>query len=168
MATVNLKNNMIHLYGELPDAGKKAPDFHLARTDLADVDLKTFRGMRLVLNIFPSLDTPVCAASVRRFNQMAAVLENTKVLCISRDTPFAHERFCATEGIKNVYSLSDIRSSKFGKDYGVLIKDGPMAGLLARAVIILNENHQVIYRQLVPEITNEPDYDQVLDVLKNN
>lgn len=165
MNTVTLKGNLVHLHGSLPDAGKKAPDFHLARTDLADAELNSFAGARLVLNIFPSLDTPVCATSVRRFNALAANLAGTKVLCISRDTPFAHGRFCATEGIDNAIPLADIRSDAFGKAYGLLIQDGPLAGLLARAVIVLDAEHRVVYRQLVPEITEEPDYEAVMEVL---
>ncbi|MBF0612520.1 MAG: thiol peroxidase [Magnetococcales bacterium] len=165
MAQVTLKGNPIHTSGELPAVGSTAPDFVLTRTDLADVSLKDYAGKRIVLNIFPSVDTAVCAASVRRFNQEASNLANTVVLCASLDLPFAHKRFCAAEGLENVHSVSELRNHAFGEAYGVRLVDGPLAGLCARAVVVINENGQVIYTQLVPEIVEEPDYAAVLAVL---
>ena len=166
MAQITLKGNAIQTIGELPAKGTKAPDFELIKNDLSKVSLKDFAGQRLVLNIFPSLDTGTCAASVRRFNKEAAGLLNTKVLCISRDLPFAQGRFCGTEGIDNAITLSDFVSGQFGKDYQLLISTGPLANLLSRSVVILDENHTVIYTQQVPEIVDEPNYDAALAVLK--
>jgi len=166
MATITLKGNPFHTVGELPAVGTAAPSFTLTRTDLADVSLSDYAGKRLVLNIFPSLDTPVCANSVRRFNEAAAGLENTLVLCISADLPFAHGRFCETEGIENVESLSTFRSPAFGQDYGIAIANGPLAGLMGRAVIVLDASGTVIHAQLVPEIAEEPDYDAALAALR--
>ena len=162
MATVTLKGNPVHTIGELPSVGSQAPDFVLIGTDLAPKTLSDFKGNKLVLNIFPSLDTPTCAASVRKFNELATQLDNVKVLAVSRDLPFAHARFCSSEGIENVINLSDFQTCKFGKDYGVELVDGPLKGLLARAVVVIDENGKVAYTQLVPEIVNEPDYDDVL------
>lgn len=166
MAQITLKGNAIQTIGELPAKGTKAPDFELVKNDLSKVSLKDFAGQRLVLNIFPSLDTGTCAASVRRFNKEAATLENTKVLCISRDLPFAQARFCGTEGIDNAITVSDFVSGKFGQDYKLLISTGPLANLLSRSVVVLDENHQVIYTQQVPEIVDEPNYDAALASLK--
>lgn len=166
MANITLKGNPIQTLGELPAKGTKAPDFELIKNDLSKATLKDFQGSRLVLNIFPSLDTGTCAASVRRFNKEAANLNNTKVLCISRDLPFAQARFCGAEGLNNVITLSDFATHQFGKDYQLEITSGPLAHLLSRSVIVLDENHQVIYTQQVPEIVDEPDYQPVLDVLK--
>lgn len=166
MANITLKGNAIQTIGELPAKGSSAPDFELVKTDLSKATLKDFAGSRLVLNIFPSLDTGTCAASVRRFNKEATSLENTKVLCISRDLPFAQARFCGAEGLNNVVTLSDFATQKFGKDYQVEISTGPLAHLLSRAVIVLDENHKVIYTQQVPEIVDEPDYEPALAVLK--
>ncbi len=166
MANITLKGNEIHTIGELPAKGTQAPDFKLTATDLSDKTLADFKGSKLVLNIFPSLDTPTCAASVRRFNQLATGMANTKVLAISKDLPFAHSRFCTSEGIENVVNLSGFKcSGSFGKDYGLEIIDGPLAGLYSRAVVVIDENGQVIYTQQVPEIVDEPDYDDVLKVL---
>ena len=165
MATINLKGNPIHTIGELPKKGSQAPDFKLTTTDLNDVGLKDYAGKRLVLNIFPSLDTSVCAASVRKFNVEAAKLKNTKVLCISKDLPFAHSRFCAAEGIQNVVSLSELRDDHFGRDYGVRIIDGPLAGVLSRSVVVLDEKGTVLYTEQVPEITQEPDYVKAIAAL---
>jgi len=162
MAEITLKGNLIHTSGNLPEIGTKAPDFKLTGTDLKDLSLKDFSGKILILNIFPSLDTDVCAMSVRRFNQMAAEMDNMKVLCISRDLPFAHKRFCVAEGIENVVSLSELRDLNFGNMYGVRIVDGPMAGLLARSVVVIDTEGRVKYSELVPEITREPDYESVL------
>lgn len=165
MAEITLKGNPIHTSGNLPATGAKAPDFSLTGKDLGDKALADYQGKRLVLNIFPSLDTPVCAASVRRFNQEAGKLENTEVLCISRDLPFAMGRFCTAEGLDNVVTLSEMRVLKFGEAYGVRIVDGPLAGLLARAVVILDASGKVIYTELVPEIAQEPDYEKALSTL---
>jgi len=166
MANITLKGNAIQTIGELPAKGTKAPDFELIKNDLSKVSLKDFAGKRLVLNIFPSLDTGTCAASVRRFNKEAADLKNTTVLCISRDLPFAQARFCGTEGISNAITVSDFASGKFGKDYQLLISTGPLANLLSRSVIVLDEDHKVIYTQQVPEIVDEPNYDAALASLK--
>lgn len=166
MANITLKGNPIQTLGELPAKGSKAPDFELIKNDLSKATLKDFQGSRLVLNIFPSLDTGTCAASVRRFNKEAAELNNTKVLCISRDLPFAQARFCGAEGLNNVITLSDFATHQFGKDYQLEITTGPLAHLLSRSVIVLDENHQVIYTQQVPEIVDEPDYEPALALLK--
>jgi len=166
MANITLKGNPINTIGELPKVGTQAPDFKLTATDLSDKTLVDFKGNKLVLNIFPSLDTPTCAASVRRFNQLATDLDNTKVLAISADLPFAHSRFCTSEGIENVVNLSTYKRTGFGKAYGVKIIDGPLADLCSRAVVVIDENGKVIYTQQVPEIVDEPNYDEVLDALK--
>jgi thiol peroxidase len=166
MAKVSFQGNPVETAGELPGAGTKAPGFTLTKTDLSDASLQDFAGKRVILNIFPSIDTPVCAASARRFNQEATKLENTVVLCISADLPFAHGRFCEAEGLKDVTPLSVFRSKGFGKDYGVEITGGPLAGLLSRAIVIVDETGNVIYTQQVPEITDEPDYDTALSALK--
>jgi thiol peroxidase len=166
MADVMLKGNLIHTSGHLPDIGSKAPNFRLTGTDLNDITLEKFSGKRLILNIFPSLDTDVCAASVRRFNQMAGKMDNTVVLCISRDLPFAHKRFCVAEGIENVVSLSELRDLNFGNAYGVRILDGPLAGLLARSVVVIDTNGTVKYSEQVPEITQEPNYENILNLEK--
>ena len=165
MATVTLKGNAIHTIGELPKIGSQAPEFSLVKNDLSDIISSDFKGKRVILNIFPSLDTAVCAASVRRFNLEAAKLPNTAVVCISKDLPFAHSRFCTTEGIANVVPASEFRSNNFGKAYGVMLTDGPLQGLLARAVVVLDETGRVVYNELVPEIAQEPDYEAVLAVL---
>ncbi len=151
--------------GTLPAVGSKAPAFTLAGTDLSDKTLDDFAGKTVVLNIFPSIDTPVCAAAVRRFNQEAASLANTVVLCVSADLPFAHQRFCEVEGLKDVIPLSIFRSPDFGIDYGAGITDGPLAGLLSRAIVIIDPNGTVSYTQHVPEITDEPDYQPALDAV---
>jgi len=167
MAKITLKGNPVNTIGELPKVGSQAPDFKLTATDLSTKSLGDFKGSKVVLNIFPSLDTPTCAASVRRFNELATGLNNTKVLAISKDLPFAHARFCTSEGIENVVNLSGFKcSSSFGKDYGVEIVDGPLAELFSRAVVVVDENGKVIYTQQVPEIVDEPNYDEVLEALK--
>ncbi|NOZ95983.1 MAG: thiol peroxidase [Acidobacteria bacterium] len=158
MATTHLKGSEAHTNGELPAVGAKAPDFELVAGDLSEKSLADFAGKRKILNIVPSLDTPVCAASARHFNEDASSLENTVVLVISADLPFAQSRFCTTEGLDNVVPLSMMRNRNFAKDYGVLLVDGPLAGICARAVVVLDENDTVIYTQLVDEITTEPDY----------
>lgn len=162
MATTKLKGNTVNLHGDMPAKGSSAPDFVLTGTDLGDVKLSNYKGKKVVLNIFPSLDTAVCAASVRQFNKIASQLKDTVVLCISRDLPFAHRRFCTTEGLENVISLSEMRNMEFGKSYGLRIEDGPMEGLLARAVIVLDAEGNVQYTELVPDIVQEPDYDAAI------
>jgi len=164
MATVTLQGNAFETVGELPSVGSKAADFNLVKNDLSDTTLADFAGSRLVLNIFPSVDTGTCATSVRTFNSKAASLANTKVLCVSADLPFALGRFCAAEGIENVESASSFRSS-FGVDYGVSIKTGPLAGLLSRAVVVLDENGTVLHTEQVAETVDEPNYDAALAVL---
>jgi thiol peroxidase len=166
MATVTLKGNPIHTNGELPAAGVPAPDFKLTNTDLKDVSLADFKGKKKILNIVPSLDTGVCATSTRKFNESGGKLKDTVVLVISADLPFAMKRFCTTEGLANVVSLSMIRGKAFAKDYGVLLQDGPLAGLTARAVVVLDANDKVVYRELVPEIGQEPNYDAALAAAK--
>lgn len=165
MAQFKLKGNPFHTVGDLPAKGKQAPDFTLAKTDLSATTLGDYAGKRLVLNIFPSLDTDVCAASVRRFNQEAGKLKDAVVLCVSMDLPFAHKRFCVAEGLDNVVSASDFRDGNFGKAYGVRIADGPLAGLLARSVVVVGPDGKVLYTQLVPETAEEPDYGKALAAL---
>lgn len=162
MSQVTLKGNTVNTAGLLPSAGSKAPGFTLVRNDLSEASLGDFQGKTIVLNIFPSLDTPVCAASVRRFNMEAASMPDTVVLCISADLPFAHKRFCEVEGIENVVSLSVFRSPEFGNDYGVVMTDGPLKGILSRAVVIVDKDGKVMYTEQVPEITTEPDYEAAL------
>lgn len=164
MAIITFQGKPLHTSGELPATGSKAPDFTLVNGKLADVTPATYAGKRKVLNIVPSLDTPVCAASTRKFNEKTGCLDNTVVLVISADLPFAQCRFCETEGLKNVIPLSSFRSS-FAVDYGVKLMDTILAGLTARAVIIIDENDQVVYSQLVSELTEEPDYESALAAL---
>ena len=167
METIYFKGEPCHTYGSLPKVGEKAPCFTLVTPELKEVHCTDFKGRKVVLNIFPSLDTPVCATSVRRFNQEAAGIDNTAVICVSMDLPFAMGRFCTAEGIENVVVASAFRSPMFVQEYGLQIVDGPLAGLLARAVIVLDENHRVIFSDLVEEITHEPDYEGAVSVLKN-
>jgi len=167
MAKVTFKDNEINTIGDLPSEGVTAPDFTLTKTDMSDVGIADFAGKRLVLNIFPSIETPVCSASVKRFNSEVEKLENTEVLCISKDLPFAHARFNADEEIKNVISLSELRNADFGDNYGVRMTDGPLAGLFARALVVVDENHRVVFTQLVPDISQEPDYHAVVKLLGN-
>ena len=162
MAQVTLKGNPIHTNGELPAVGAHAPDFKLTNGDLKDVSLADYKGKKKILNIVPSLDTSVCATSTRKFNESASKLPNTVVLVVSADLPFASKRFCTTEGLQNVVPLSLMRDKSFAKDYGVLLQDGPLAGICARAVVVTDANDKVVYRQLVPEIGQEPDYDKAL------
>lgn len=166
MALTAFKGNPVRLIDEFIPVGKVAPDFTLTKTDLSAFSLSELKGKNVILNIFPSLDTSVCATSVRKFNKLAAGLEDTVVLAISKDLPFAHARFCTTEGIDNVIPLSDFRLSDFDKAYGVRMADGPLAGLLARAVVIVGKDGRIIYTELVPEITQEPDYNKALAALK--
>ena len=165
MATVTQKGNTIHTSGDLTGVGSKAPSFKLTKADLSDLKLDELNGKKVILNIFPSIDTAVCASSVRKFNEKASSLSNTSVLCISRDLPFAQARFCGAEGLKNVITLSEMKDKSFGESYGVTIKDGPLEGLLARSVVILDEKGNVIYTELVPEITQEPNYEKALSAL---
>lgn len=158
MAIITRKGAEIETIGRLPEIGTKAPDFSLVKTDLSDCGLKDFGGKTVILNIFPSIDTPTCALSVRRFNKEAADIKNTVVLCISPDLPFAHLRFCETEGIDNVVSLSTFRSPEFGEAYGVTMISTERRGLLARAIVVADEEGRVKYTELVPELTHEPDY----------
>ena len=166
MAKITFKGNEVNTNGSLPAVGAEAPDFKGVKSDLSELHLKELKGKKVVINVFPSLDTAVCAASVRRFNKEAASLPNTVVLAVSKDLPFAQGRFCTTEGIENVKPVSLFRSKDFAGNYGLMMVDGPLAGLTARAVIIVDENGKVIYAQLVPEITEEPDYDAALSALK--
>ena len=165
MATVTLGGNPIHTNGELPKTGSKAPDFKLVNTDLSIASLADFAGSKVVLNIFPSIDTGTCATSVRTFNAKASALSNTKVLCISRDLPFAQKRFCGAEGLENVINLSDFNTGSFGKTYGLEITDSVLAGLHSRVVIVLDENGVVKCTEQVPEIADEPNYESAIAVL---
>ncbi len=166
METIFFKGTPCHTYGNIPAVGTKAPAFNLVTKSLEEIQLSDYDGKRVILNIFPSLDTPVCAASVRRFNEEAVRLENTAVVCVSMDLPFAQSRFCTAEGIDKLEVASAFRSPVFAQNYGLQIVDGPLAGLLARAVIVLDEKHDIIFSDLVEEITNEPDYKGALSVLK--
>lgn len=167
MENLCFKGEACHTCGEVPSVGSKAPSFTLTGKDLNDVCCCDFKGKRIVLNVFPSLDTPVCAASVRRFNKEASGLDDTVVVCVSMDLPFAMSRFCTTEGLEDVVVASAFRSPEFLKDYGLQIADGPLRGLLARCVLVLDRERTVIYRELVGEISSEPDYQTALDALKN-
>ena len=162
MALIKVEGNPVNTIGNLPAVDIAAPDFKLVKTDLSEATLQDFTGKNIILNIFPSLDTSVCAASVRRFNKEAAESTNTVVLCISADLPFAHQRFCETEDIRDVIPLSVFRSPEFGRDYGITFTSGPLTGLLSRAVVIIDRTGKVAYTEQVPEITHEPDYDAAL------
>lgn len=165
MAKITFNGNPVNTSGDLPEVGARAPDFRLTKTDLTDISLADLKGKRGVLNIFISIETPVCAESVRRFNNEISKYENIEVLNVSRDLPFAHARFNAEEGIEHVISVSELRNLDFGRDYGLRILDGQMAGLLARALVVIDKNGKVAYTQLVPEIGEEPDYDSALKIL---
>ena len=165
MAAITLGGNPIKTNGELPKVGSKAPNFQLVKSDLSIATLADFAGSKLVLNIFPSVDTGTCATSVRTFNADASKLENTKILCISRDLPFAQNRFCGAEGLKNVINLSDFKTGSFGKDYGLEIVDGVFDGLHSRVVIVLDEKGVITYTEQVPEIDSEPNYESALAAL---
>lgn len=165
MAHITLKGNPIETIGELPALNSPAPSFTLTKTDLTDCTLEDFLGKTIILNIFPSIDTSVCAASVRRFNKEASNLQDAVVLCISADLPFAHKRFCEGEGLNDVIPLSAFRSVNFGKDYGVTILTGPIAGLLSRSVVIIDKSGKVVYTEQVPEIGQDPDFEAALDFL---
>ena len=163
MANITFKGNPVQTSGELPDKGASAPDFTLVKSDLSEAKLSDFKGKNVVLNIFPSLDTGTCAASVRRFNKEAASLDNTVVLGISADLPFAAGRFCSAEGIENVITLSTFRDNDFGKDYGLVMNNGPLRGLLARAVVVIDSEGKVLHTELVSEIAQEPDYQSAIN-----
>jgi len=165
MATVTLKGNEIHTLGSLPANGTTAPDFTLVKNDLSTTSLSDYKGQKVVLNIFPSIDTGTCAQSVRQFNQEVAELDNTAILCISKDLPFAQARFCGAEGIDKVETLSDFRDGNFGKAYHVEFTDGPLQGLHSRAVVVVDENGTVTYSEQVPEIVDEPNYKAALEAL---
>lgn len=165
MAQLTFKGNPIHTSGDLPAVGQPAPDFKLVANDLKDLTLADFSGKKKLLNIVPSLDTSVCALSTRKFNDHAKAHPDTVILVISADLPFAQKRFCGNEGLSNVVTLSMMRSRKFAKDYGVLLEDGPLAGLTARAIVVLDENNRVRYSELVAEIAQEPDYNAALAAL---
>lgn len=165
MASITLGGNPIKTSGELPKVGSKAPNFQLVKTDLSIATLADYSGSKVVLNIFPSIDTGTCAASVKSFNAKASALNNTKVLCISRDLPFAQKRFCGAEGIENLENLSDFKTGSFGKDYGLEILDSVLAGLHSRVVIVLDENGNIIYEEQVSEIADEPNYEAALALL---
>lgn len=162
MSTITLGGNAIHTNGNLPVKGEAAKDFELAKDDLSTVSLSDYDGKNIILNIFPSIDTPTCATSVRVFNQQAAKLTDTVILCISRDLPFAQKRFCGAEGIENVYCLSDFKDGSFGKDYGLEITDGKFEGLHSRAVVVIDKDRKIAYSEQVAEIANEPNYDAAL------
>lgn len=165
MAKITLKGNPIDTIGELPAIGSEAKDFDLVGADLSEITLSQFSGQKVILNIFPSIDTGTCATSVRNFNKLASELPNTKVLCISRDLPFALKRFCGAEGLENVIPMSDFRTGTFGKNYGLEIVDGPLTGLHSRCIVVIDEAGFVVYTEQVAETTEEPNYDKALAAL---
>ena len=165
MSSITLGGNPVHVNGDFPQVGKKAPAFTLVGKDLSDMTLDSFQGKRKILNIFPSIDTPTCATSVRQFNAKANALPNTVILCISADLPFAQSRFCGAEGLDNVVTLSTMRGQEFIEDYGVAIAAGPLKGITARAVVVIDENNRVIHSELVSEIKDEPNYNAALAAL---
>jgi thiol peroxidase len=166
MARVTLKGNPIDTSGDLPAVGGQAPDFRLVGADLQDVTLDTFKGKKKILNIVASLDTATCATSARKFNEQAGALDDTVVLVISADLPFAMQRFCSTEGLEGVVPLSLMRSRDFARDYGLLMTNGPLEGVTARAIVVLDEGNKVVHNQLVPEIADEPDYEAALNAVR--
>lgn len=166
MATITLSGNAIQTSGELPAVGSDAPGFTLTGIDLQPITLDQYRGRKVVLNIYPSVDTGICAISTRKFNEAANSLENTTVLCVSNDLPFAHKRFCGAEGLETVVSASEFKNKDFSNAYGVGIVNGPMAGLMSRAVVVIDENGKVAYTEQVPEIVQEPDYDAAMAHVK--
>lgn len=166
MAQITFKGNPINTLGNLPEVGTTAPNFTLTASDLSDKNLNNYKGKNVVLNIFPSVDTGVCAQSVRTFNKEVSAIDNTVVLCISKDLPFAMNRFCAAEGLNNVETLSDFKSDDFTNAYGVKMTDGPLNGLMSRAVVVINPEGKVVYTEQVPEITQEPDYNHAINALK--
>jgi len=166
MTTISFKGNPIHTVGTLPTIGNQAPDFTVTKTDLSDIKLQDVLGKKIVISMFPSADTPTCAQAMRHFNEEANKLDNVIVLCVSADLPFALKRFCAAENLANIIPTSVFRHPEFGTKFGVTIQDGPLAGLLSRAVMILDEKGKVVYTQQVPELSNEPDYQAVLNELQ--
>ena len=166
MASITFKGNTIKTVGDLPKVGEQAPDFTLTNDSLHDISLKDFSGKRLVLNIFPSIDTGICAMSARHFNGDASKLENTIVMNVSKDLPFAQKRFCGAEGLENVQNASEFKNNGFSSKYHVIMEEGPLAGLFSRAVVVIDESGKVIYTEQVPEIVQEPDYDSALASLK--
>jgi len=167
MAIIHFKGQVTHTLGELPKLQHQAPNFNLTKTDLAEITLADFAGQNVVLNIFPSVDTPTCASSVRKFNAEASKLQNTTILCVSMDLPFAQQRFCGAEGLDKVIPASAFRHPEFGRDYGVSIIDGKLAGLLARSIVIIDTKGKVIYTEQVAELSHEPDYATALEYLTN-
>lgn len=165
MSTITLKGNAVNTTGTLPEVGSPLKDFTLVKDDLSEKSLSDYKGKKMVLNIFPSIDTGICAASARKFNEEASTLDNTVVINVSKDLPFALKRFCAAEGLDNVENLSDFRGN-FGADYGVTLADSGMKGLLSRAVVVANEEGQIVYTEQVPEIAQEPNYEAALAALK--
>jgi len=165
MAQITLKGNLVETIGQLPEKGSKAIEFNLVGTDFSEIKLEDFKDKNVILNIFPSIDTPVCAASTRRFNKIASESQDTSVICISADLPFAHARFCEVEGLKDVIPASVFRNQDFGQKYGLTIQTGLLTGLLSRAVVIINKQGNIVYTQQVPEISQDPDYDAALKVL---
>ncbi len=166
MAEVLFAGTTVKTTGNLPQVGTPAPDFKLVKTDLSDSSLSEFKGKKVILNIFPSLDTAVCATSIRKFNQEASSLDNTVVLCISKDTPFAHKKFCTTEGLDNVVGLSEFRYNDFGSTYGVTFEEGPFKGLFSRAVVVIDENGIIVHTEQVPNTGDEPDYEKAIAAVK--
>jgi thiol peroxidase len=166
MATITLKGSLINTNGNLPSVGEKLSNFSLTATDLSIKTIEDFSGARLILNIFPSIDTGTCATSVRKFNEKAASLDNTKILCISRDLPFAQARFCGAEGLENVIALSDFNTGRFGSENGLQFTDGPLQGLTSRCIIVVDENGTILHTEQVAEIVDEPNYEAALDVLQ--
>lgn len=166
MSNITIGGNPIRTSGSLPNVGENAKAFSLTKVDLSPLTLNDLKGSKVVLNIFPSVDTQVCATSVRKFNEQAAALENTKVVCVSRDLPFAQARFCGAEGIKNVIMASDYASGQFGKDYGLEIIDPPFMSLHSRVIVVIDENGKIVYTEQVPEIADEPNYDMALASIK--
>lgn len=166
MAEVKLRNRPIHTAGNLPAVGSKVPDFRLTKADLSDITPADLAGKKVIYNIFPSIDTGTCAMSVRKFNEQAASLDNTVVLCVSSDLPFAQKRFCGAEGINNVVTVSDFKEKKFGNDWGLYFTDGPMQGLMSRCVVVADANGKVVYTEQVDEIIHEPNYDKALAAAK--
>ncbi len=165
MTTITLKGQPIHTVGKLPMTGDIAPDFTLTKDDFTEVKMESFPGKTIILSIFPSIDTSVCSASTRKFNEYASKLNNAVIICVSADLPFALNRFCAAEGLKNIIMTSTYRHPEFGSNYGVTITDGPLAGLLSRAVVVFNSEHTVLYSEQVPEIAQEPHYEHLLSAL---
>lgn len=165
MAVITLGGNQINTIGNLPNVGTKAPNFTLVANDLTEVTLDTYKGSTIILNIFPSVDTGTCATSVRTFNAMANELENVKILCISKDLPFAQKRFCGAEGLENVINLSDFRDGNFGNNYGLTIENGPLQGLHSRAIVVIDSEGTIVYNEQVSEIANEPNYQAAIAVL---